>query len=137
MTIPSVISDQEKLARSIFSKSIARRAPNRIIHNLFLEKKGEKTISVDRFDVAPVIDELVGIGDKIAENRNKEAFLYGWAVITAEKASDSERKVLYSPQPENPYHADIILPDEVVKNREEQKMHAQQLADNAIWHKRP
>ena len=135
MTIPSDISDQEKLARGIFSKRIVKRAPRKIPFDVFLEKKDEKTISVDRFDVAPSIDILVEISDEMAKNR--QGLFYGWAVITAENASDNGREVIASPQQDNPYHADIILPDAVVKEREEQKMHAQQLANNATWHERP
>ena len=135
MTVPIDISDQENLARGIFSKSIAKRAPRKIPKTVFLEKRGKKNISVDRIDVASSIDILVDLSDEIAKNR--QGPFCGWAVITAENASDNEREVLASPLQDNPYHADIILPDAAVKEREEQKTHAQQLADKATWRERP
>lgn len=135
MTIPSKISEQEKLGRGIFSKNTAKRAPRRILHRVFLEKKGKKSISVDRLDVTPTVNELVEIADKRAVNRQRS--FYGWAVITAKKASLNGRRVLPSPRQDNPYHADINLPDAAVKDEEEQKIHAQQLADDATWYERP
>lgn len=135
MTVPIDISDQEKLARGIFSESTAKRAPRKIPTTVFLEKRGEKNISVDRIDTASSIDILVDISDKIAKNRQRT--FYGWAVITAENASNNEREVLASPLQHNPYHADIILPDAAVIKREKQKTHAQQLADKATWRERP
>ena len=35
------------------------------------------------------------------------------------------------------YHADIVLPDKAADEREEQKQHAQELADAAQWLPRP
>ena len=135
MAVPIDISDQEKLARGIFSESIAKRAHRKIPKTVFLEKRGEKNLSVDRIDVASSIDILVEISDKIAKNRQRP--FCGWAVIIAENASDNGREVLSTPLQDNPYHADIILPDAAVIEREEQKTHAQQLADKATWRERP
>ena len=61
---------------------------------------------------------------------------YGWAVIDAETAASNGRQVTASPQLDNPYHADIVLPDAAVEDREEQKRHAQELADASIWRNR-
>ena len=126
---------EEELGRRVFSENVAKRAPRRILSNVFLEKLGEKKLSADRIDIAPSINELGSICDKAAKNR--QGPFYGWAVITVEKASLNGRKVSTSPKIDNPYHADIILPDAAVKKREEQKVHAQQLADSANWRKRP
>lgn len=117
------------------------RRNNRNQINVFLEKEGQKLISVDRLDVAPSVDVLVANGEKVAAARTLSSGIqrtfYGWAVIEAGKAKASGREVVSSPQRDNPYHADILLPDSVVKDREEQKVHAQELADNSAWRQRP
>ena len=137
MVVPADISGKENLGRIVVSKGQAKyaRRHNRNQINAFLEKEGEKAISVDRLDVAPSQDVLVANGEKVAAARKRT--FYGWAVIIAKKAGANMRKVVFSPQKDNPYHADIILPDLAAKDREEQKGHAQELADNSTWRERP
>jgi len=117
------------------------RRNNRNQINVFLEKEGQKLISVDRLDVAPSVDVLVANGEKVAAARTLSSgtrrTFYGWAVIEAGKATASGREVVSSPQRDNPYHADILLPDSAVNDREEQKAHAQDLADNSTWRQSP
>lgn len=77
----------------------------------------------------------MSIAETRAADRGKD--FHGWAVITVENAATSGRRVEATPQLDNPYHADIILPDAVIEDREEQKRHAQELADASIWRERP
>lgn len=131
--ISHVIDPSENLGRGVFSRGHAKRARrSRIPHHVFLEKEGEINISVDRLSVAPLSTALV-LAEKIADSRN--ASFYGWATVAANKAESSGRQVVSSPMPEqdNPYHADIILPASVKDDREEQKRHAQELADYSDW----
>ena len=121
----------ENLGRSVLSSSQARRARrSRVPFHLFLEKKGKTHLSVDRLDIAPQ-EEAVQIADRMAAARHR-AF-YGWAVVVVEEASANGRQVIASPLHENPYHADIILPDAVIEDREEQKRHAKELVDASTW----
>ena len=57
---------------------------------------------------------------------------FGWLVVVAKDASSHKRKVISSPttEPDNPYHADIVLP---TADRDQQKEHAQELAAEAVW----
>lgn len=139
MVVPADIPGKENLGRIVLSSGHAKyaRKHNRNQINAFLEKEGEKAISVDRLDVAPSQDVLVANGEKVAAARGGNRTFYGWAVIKAEKARANAREVISSPRPDNPYHADIILPDPAVKDLEEQKGHAQELADNSTWRERP
>ena len=137
MDISDKIGSKENLGRGVFSSKDGKRAARgKVPSNIFLEKKGETEISVDRLDYAPE-SVAVEIGDKVAELRNRS--FYGWAVVSAEVAGSNGRKVLASPKPEynNPYHADIIMPDSVTEDLEEQLQHAQELADNSVWRARP
>ena len=138
MTVPDTIAPEEELARGVFSKKHAQRAqPTRVPLHVLLVQEGNVEISVDRLTFAALDNKATDIADEIAAARN--ATFYGWAVVTAEKAGNNGRRVIASPRPErgNPYHADIVLPELSGEDREEQKRHAQELADASEWRERP
>ena len=131
--VPNNIDPDEDLGRGVFSSTHAKRARrSRIPHHVFLEKEGEIKISVDRLSVAP-LSAALALAEKTAASRN--ASFYGWATVVSNMAESNGRRVISSPKPkqDNPYHADIILPDSVEDDREEQKRHAQELADYSNW----
>ena len=135
MTISRQIEHEENLGRGVFSSGHAKRARRaKIPVHVFLEREGVAEISVDRLDRAPLAD-AVAIADINAAARR--AKFYGWAVILARQASGSRREVRASPKLDNPYHADIVLPDSASEDRDEQISHAQDLADSSSWRERP
>ena len=136
MKVPENIAPEEELGRGVFSSRNAVRAQrSKVPHYIFLTKSGETNISVDRLSVAPA-DEAIAIADNVAVARN--ATFYGWALVTAEQAGSNGRRVIASPLLHgNPYHADIVLPGLAAEDREEQKRHAQELADASRWRSRP
>lgn len=139
MSLPQSISSDEALGRGVFSKGQARRAKNGIVpRHAFLEACGKVELSVDRLDFAEP-EEMAELGDKVAVGRSvdRTVTFYGWAVIAAEDAESNGRQVVYTPQPGNPYHTDIILPDSTAEDRDEQISHAQELADASLWRERP
>ena len=89
---------------------------------------------MDRLTAAPE-EEAVSIAERRAAARGKK--FHGWAAVTVADAGTSNRRVAATPQRYNPYHADIILPDLAAEDREEQKRHAQELADASTWRERP
>lgn len=128
------IAAEENVGRGIFSKGQAKRAHRgRILINVFLEREGIAKLSVDRLDIVPY-EKAIEIADKVAFSRN--GTFYGWAVISTKTAALNDRRVIASPQLDNPYHADIVLPDQAVEDRDEQKRHAQELADASSWRDR-
>lgn len=135
MKVPEQIAPDEGLGRSVFSSREARRAArNRAGLNSFMEKVGELQISIDRLSVAPM-DEAIAIAAKRGVARNRT--FYGWALVMVHQACGSGRQVAASPQPDNPYHGDIILPDEAKEDKDIQVSHAQALADVSCWFGRP
>lgn len=131
MEVPTEVGPEEGLGRGVFSNSAARRAPRRIALNVFLERPTVMELSVDRLDVAPP-HEAITIAEQVGDARGKPFF--GWAVVQTQQARTNGRRVVSSPLPgENPYHGDIVLPDAAGDDREEQKQHAQELADLATW----
>ncbi len=133
MSIPPEVSEEEQLGRRIFSETNLKRARRKVPYRLFYDKKAKEKLSVDRLDLPSSISELIEICNKSVGDRSG---FYGWAVITAEEAGTEERKVESSPSKENPYHADIILPDSAINDEIKQKEHAKRLADIATLRER-
>ena len=126
---------QEELARGVFSSRNAKRAKrSRVPAYVFLEKLGERKISVDRLSVAP-LEDVVKISERVAAERG--ASFYGWAIVAAKRIRENRREVIATPLSDNPYHADILLPKSAVEDRENQQQHAQELADASRWKDRP
>ena len=125
------VSETESLGREVFSEKTAKRARrNLITFRIFLEREGINSISVDRLDYSSE-EEALRIAQQNADARS--ASFYGWAVVLGDRAMSHSRKVVPSPTSQNPFHADIVLPDQAVVDREVQKQHAQNLADEATW----
>jgi len=134
VTAPGDIGDRENLGRRLFSRRRRDRARRgRVPLDVFLERLGTTRISVDRLDLSSPL-EATSIADRAAKARNRP--FYGWAVVMAQQAGAGGRRVEASPQRDNPYHADVILPDVVEEDQDEQKGHAQQLANGATWRER-
>lgn len=129
------IKPEEILGRFVFSEKQCKRARRgRILHQIFREKRGKLDISVNRLDlVKPSV--AADIADAAAVNRG--GVFYGWATVTAEQARSGKRRTVASPQPGNCCHADIVLPDTARNDWEEQKRHAFELAEEAVWRERP
>jgi len=125
----ATISPCENLGRGVFSSRNAKSAKRgRVPFRVFLERLGNPQISVDRLDLAP-LKQLTKNGDTVAAGRNTK--FYGWAVVAVQQAESNGRRVNPSPLPNNPYHADIVLPASAVENLDELKIHAQN------WRMRP
>ena len=125
------IAHDEELGRGVFSSRQAKRARrSRVPHHVFLERFGCTDVSVDRLTM-PSAEDAEAIAGRVAAARNST--FYGWAVVTAAEAQKNDRRVVPSPLPDNPRHADVVLPQAVTDDREEQKRHAQELADASRW----
>ena len=130
MSVPNQIAPEEELGRGISSRSGARRAErSNIRYHEFLPRIGVAEISVDRLSAGSLKESTA-----IADARNPK--FYGWAVIIANDAERSGRRVAASPLEINPRHADIILPASAVHDRDEQRRHAQELRDLSAWRPR-
>lgn len=128
--VPLRIDTAETLGRRVLSSKEWKRAQrtSRFTYRVFLESQGKTDISVDRLSLAPS-RPVTEIACEVATGRGRT--FYGWAGVTAGGAMANGRSVRASPLPDgaNPWHADIVLPESVVEQRDEQKRHAQELAD--------
>ena len=98
---------------------------------IFLNNKSLTEISVFILDIGPD-DNLTEIGNTMATQRAENRKFYGWAEISVINASEENRKVCYTPRPENKWHADIILPEPAAQEKKERERHAIQLAGMAF-----
>ena len=140
---PGPISAWEELGRCVFSRSQRRRAAkNRTPLEVFLEKEGEVKISVDRLSCAPEADEPtrekawapIANARRAGEERDPPRNFYGWSVVSVEKVQEAGCDATDSPiLPDNPYHADILLPDSSTNAREAQMHFASILAGKSTW----
>ena len=79
------------------------------------------------------MQELIQLAEKKCAQSGRK--FYGWAVLTAAEVSQNERTVVASPEDDNPYHADIVLPEKVADDQIAINRHAQELADAASLHR--
>ena len=128
------VAASEDLGRGVFSSGVARRSQRSVPHTVFLERPGTTALSVDRLNIASPTEAL-DHARHVASQRKRT--FYGWAVVTAEQAASSGRRVTATPQPDNPFHADIELPDSAEEDRENQIQHARELADASRWQQAP
>ena len=93
-------------------------------------RRGTYKLSVDRMH-----DDYLSEATAIAVNydKSRERTFYGWAVVTQDVASKHGRYVEPSPQQDNEYHADIVLPVIVASDKKKRDQHAAELAARAHW----
>lgn len=134
MTVQHSILPNERLGREVFSSRHRDRARRSTVpYHVFLERFGQIKISVDRLDLASA-EDAAAIGDRNAAWRRRT--FYGWAVVGVEHAEANQRRVKATPLEDNPYHAEIVLPEVTGAVRAEQVRHAQELADVSRWQDR-
>lgn len=134
---PGPLGEWEELGRGIFSRSHRRKAAGTgVPAEVFLEHFGVSRISVDRLSRAPT-QVAIASGERIAAERQPPRSFYGWAVVTVEAVRSVGCEAIDSPLPDNPYHADILLPESVEEDRDAQGQYAAALAGLSEWRPRP
>lgn len=130
MSVPPQIGSDERLGRRLSSRkhrNLVRRGNAPV--SLFM-REDTRILSVDRLRgdwLADATDVAIGYD----EGRGRT--FYGWATVSEERASQNDRVVDPSPQEDNPYHADLVLPLIVMFNRKTYERHAVELAAQASW----
>ena len=131
---PGAVVTDGAVGRAIFQsgdwKKMQKGAGNTPV-SIFLDKKSPLAISVFLLDLTSDA-ELTKIGDNMASQRAGKRTFYGWAELSVADASKDGRRVHATPQPENKWHADIVLPSTAETDKQERERHAQQLAKMAV-----
>ena len=125
---------EDLVGRRVFSQKRARKAKNseRVDHRTFFHL-GVRSLSVDRLGHAD--SEVATIADRDVPPESRGFF--GWAALRIEEASRNGRAVNATPQKANRYHADIVLPEPALEERDELVEIANELAGYAVWRERP
>ena len=114
-SIPPTIANHEKLGRHEWSRTIARKIRRRQIRgeslrvqvNRFKPPDNSCELSVDRMEHA-ALGKLAELAEKNTTRQN--ASLRGWYTLSATDVAEAKCNVQSSPFPENPYHANIVIP---------------------------
>ena len=130
MIHPSNLTPDEELGRRISSSKDSRMARRGNVPLRLFVRRDTRELSVDRLH-NDCLAEVSAIAVSYDESRNRN--FYGWAVVTQDVASRNGRRIEPSPQEDNQYHADIILPDSVLLDKNERERHALELSAEARW----
>lgn len=127
------MQSSEKLGRYVLSNTERKKAAKgKMPLGVFLEAPGINSISCDRLSIAPM-DEAIQIAIKTASGRTPPKEFHGWAVVRVSKVIEEGCSAVATEEMGNPYHADIVLPDPVIEDRDRQKQYAAKLAKVACW----
>ena len=130
------ICQSENIARAITTSTEARHARNGNVPASVFTYYGHSEISVDRIDRMEE-REAVRHGDGIAARRGANRTFYGWAVMTVETAREEGCDAEEAPEPDNDWHAHIVMPQPAAFDDNLHDEHAGKLARRAIWREKP
>lgn len=75
-------------------------------------------------------------GDLRAERIQGSRGIQGWLVIQVSDAVGGRRHVVHTPLEDNPYHAEILLPDEHTRSWEDAEVHLRRFLTVSRWEDR-
>ncbi len=130
MTNPSNLTPDEELGRRVSSSKDSRMARRGNIPLRLFVQRNTRELSVDRIH-EDWLPEIIAVAVNYDESRNRN--FYGWVVVPQGVASSNGRGIELSPQENNEYHADIVLPDSVLSDKSERERHALELSAEAHW----
>ena len=142
--IPSKVTAEEELARSVFSQrhvKTARGQPHKVLFNAFEpprdpDNPGQRIteISVDRFGYLDM-ETAIQLGEAGAKRRSPTTNFHGWAIILVQDAEREGREVVSSPscEEQNPAHGDIHLPGSTADDDDSRNFHMSGLAEKSCW----
>ena len=130
MSIVSLcIAPDEVMGRRINSSSTARKVRNgRVPVNIFLQSC--INVSMDR-----LIPGNIACASRVAEShlRSQGRSFYGWAAVSQDAVRSLRLGLVASPQCGNQFHADIVLPCQVIRCKRSREKHAAALAAYSRW----
>ena len=135
MRPPCDIQPNETIGRQVSSESDARTCAAQSAKQASLPLRvfrhnGRHKISTDRLREDYYLSVKV-IAQEYDERRGRRFF--GWAVVTQETIAWTGHPLIASPQCDNPFHADIVLPKCVLKSRQKYDEAIFGLAAEAWW----
>ncbi len=127
MNPPGKVASSELIGRRLFGSRSVGKGSGRIHHRAFLNTNS-LDLSVDRNQYAPP-EFLKAIAEQ--NGRDRKLSFNGWGVLSAEDASETGCSVRACPNSENPFHAEIRLPESMVA-KDDRVLEAKRLARQAV-----
>ena len=127
---PSQIAETERLGRGVFRSRDANRVRPR--SRFYKDAFSAGPMSVDRLDYAD-IPKLREIHDDEAIRRPSVNNFYGWYAFHAELAFGLGMDVHFTPTEENPWHAEIVLPQDDRDDEDALLSYYVKLASESTW----
>ena len=138
------IREDEGLWRDVYREKQKRaldcpvqdRIVSRSTKTVFGSSQGPDTrVSTNRYDDVS-LEYATAQGDGRAARIDGSDGVQGWLIITKRNASKGRRSVVYTPQDDNLYHAEIILPDEHARDWEDAEVHLRAFLSLSMWRDR-
>ena len=115
---------------------VEKRIISRTTKAVFGSTQGpDARVSTNRYDGVS-LEFATTEGDNRATRITGSDGVEGWLVISVRDASQRLRRVTPSPVSDNPYHAEIWLPDEHTKSWEDAEVHLRQFLSLSRWQDR-
>lgn len=130
------ICQSENVARAITTSTEARHARNGNVPASVFTYYGHSKISVERIDRMEK-GEAARHGDDIAAKRGANRTFYGWAVMAVSDVREEGCDVEAAPEPDNDWHAHIVMPRSATSDDNLHDEHAGKLARRAAWQDKP
>lgn len=130
MQPPDHLRSDEKLGRQVSSSTYISKLKRGDVPPVLFVREGSPEVSTDRLH-SDYFPDVANSETDFHKNRGRT--FYGWAVISQDKLSQIGLAATPSPTPDNPYHADIILPLSPEPDRHEIYPYAVKLAAKASW----
>jgi len=89
-------------------------------------------ISTNRYDDIDLACATV-LSDARAPREQGSTGIQGWLKIAKHHAAEEGRCVVYSPDADNIYHSEIVLPDADAGNWEDAKLHLMAFLNRSLW----
>ena len=114
------------------SRPKEKRTPNSDAKSAFGDRSNPlREISTNLYDCVPLAD-ATKYGDVRAKDAGARE-IRGWLVIPGEVGRRNGRSVNRTPLPENPYHADIVLPEAHAETWEDAEVHLREFLSSGEW----
>ena len=138
------IREDEGLWRDVYRERQKRalncpvedRIVSRSTKNVFGSSQGpDSRVSTNRYDDVS-LEYATAQGDSRAVRIDGSNGVQGWLIIANRDACRSGRRVVYSPQDDNPYHAEVVLPEEHARDWEDAEVHLRAFLSLSTWQDR-
>ena len=138
------IQEDEGLWRDVYrerqkralDRPVEERRVSRITKAVFGSTQGpDARVSTNLYDRV-TLEYATDQGDRRAVHIDGSNGVQGWMVISVRDASRGRRCVVYARQDDNPYHAEIVLPDEHARDWEDAEVHLREFLSLSRWQDR-